>query len=103
QVSRAALYGGTTTLIDFAIWSPGETLEQAVTRRDEAWHGQCHCDYAFHVMLFGKIPATTLNELPEGIQAGYPTVKIFTTNIRPSITDRKVPYGSLWELFKVLG
>jgi dihydroorotase-like cyclic amidohydrolase len=103
QVSRAALYGGTTTLIDFAIWSPGETLEQAIARRDGAWRGQCHCDYAFHIMLFGKIPPTTLNELPEGIQAGFPTVKIFTTNIRPSITDRKVPYGSLWELFKVLG
>src|SRR5262245_57058739 len=33
-VSKAALFGGTTTLIDFAVWNAGETLEQALTRRD---------------------------------------------------------------------
>ena len=27
QVSRAALFGGTTTLIDFAAWEPGDTLQ----------------------------------------------------------------------------
>ena len=31
-----------------------------------------------------------LDELPEAMQSGLPTVKIFTTNIRPSVTDRKV-------------
>jgi dihydroorotase-like cyclic amidohydrolase len=102
QVSRAALYGGTTTLIDFAVWNAGETLEQAITRRDGDWRGQCHCDYAFHVMLLGKIPPTILNELPEAMQSGFPTVKIFTTNIRPPIQDRKVGYGDIWEIFKVL-
>ena len=25
QVSRAAIYGGTTTLVDFAVWEPGMT------------------------------------------------------------------------------
>ena len=101
-VSRAALFGGTTTLIDFAVWNAGETLEQAIARRDAQWRGLCHCDYSFHVTLFGKIPPTTLNELPEAKQSGFPTVKIFTTNIRPSITDRKVGFGDIWEIFKVL-
>lgn len=102
QVSRAALFGGTTTLIDFAVWNPGETLEQAIARRDGEWRGKCYCDYAFHVTLFGKIPPTTLNELPEAIQAGLPTVKIFTTDIRPSIKDRKIRFGDIWEIFKVI-
>jgi dihydropyrimidinase len=102
-VSRAALYGGTTTLIDFAVWKAGETLEQAIARRDGDWRGQCHCDYSFHVTLFGKIPPTTIHELPEAMQSGFPTVKIFTTNIRPAITDRKVGFGDIWEVFKVLG
>ena len=44
-VSRAALFGGTTTLIDFAVWNAGETLEQAIARRDAQWRGLCHCDY----------------------------------------------------------
>src|SRR5688572_13116349 len=42
HVSRAALFGGTTTLIDFAVWNAGESLEQAVSRRDGQWRGQCH-------------------------------------------------------------
>ena len=102
QVSRAALFGGTTTLIDFAVWNPGETLEQAIARRDGQWRGQSHCDYSFHILLFGRIPPTTLNELPEAMQAGLPTVKLFTTNIRPSVTDRKVGFGDIWEILKVL-
>lgn len=101
QVSRAALYGGTTTLIDFAVWNAGETLEQALARRDAEWHGQCHCDYAFHVMLIGKIPPTTINELPEAMQSGFPTVKIFTTDIRPSVKGRKIGFGDIWEILKV--
>src|SRR5687767_8062247 len=102
KVSRSALFGGTTTLIDFAVWNAGETLEQAIARRDGQWRGQSHCDYAFHVTLFGKIPPTTVNELPEAMQAGFPTVKIFTTNIRPSVAGRKVGYGDIWEILKVL-
>ena len=101
QVSQAALFGGTTTLIDFAVWNPGETLEQAIARRDGDWRGQCHCDYAFHVTLFGKIPPTTLNELPEAMQSGFPTVKIFTTDIRPSVKGRKIGFGDIWEILKV--
>jgi dihydropyrimidinase len=102
HVSRAALFGGTTTLIDFAVWNPGETLEQAIARRDGEWRGQCHCDYAFHVTLFGRIPATTIHELPEAMQSGFPTVKIFMTDIRPAIKGRKVGLGDIWEILKVL-
>ena len=55
-VSRAALFGGTTTMIDFAAWEPGETIAETVTKRDEAWAGQCCCDYAYHLMLRDRIP-----------------------------------------------
>jgi dihydropyrimidinase len=103
HVSRAALFGGTTTLIDFAVWDPGETLERAISRRDADWRGQCHCDYSFHVTLFGNVPPTTIDELPEAMQAGLPTVKIFTTDIRPAIKGRKIGFGDIWEIFQVLG
>ncbi len=102
QVSRAALWGGTTTLIDFAVWSPGLTLQQAIAKRDEAWAGRCHCDYAYHVMLQGEIPASIVGELPEMVQAGYPSVKIFTTDITPSRRGRMVRFGDIWEVFKAL-
>src|SRR5579872_541493 len=48
QVSRAALHGGTTTLIDFAVWEPGSTLAQSVERRSGDFRGS-YCDYAYHL------------------------------------------------------
>ena len=40
-VSRAALFGGTTTMIDFARWTHGNTIQQAIEKRHEDWTGQC--------------------------------------------------------------
>jgi len=34
-VSRAALFGGTTTMIDFAPWTAGKTLEQSIEERQQ--------------------------------------------------------------------
>ena len=102
EVSRAALFGGTTTLIDFAPWNPGETLSESIARRDRDWAGQCHCDYAYHLMLQGEVPEAVLTELGEKIEAGYPTVKIFTTDITPSRRGRMIRFGDIWEIFKVV-
>jgi dihydropyrimidinase len=55
QVSRAALHGGTTTIIDFALVSDGDSVQQAIERRQREWSDDCHCDYAFHTMVQGKI------------------------------------------------
>ena len=101
QVSRAALHGGTTTLIDFAVCQPGDSVEDALRRRDTDWKGVCHCDYAYHIMLQGSIAPETITQLPEAIQAGYPTIKIFMTNIRPPVKGRKIGMGDIWEIFKV--
>src|SRR3954471_4577639 len=35
QVGRAALHGGTTTLIDFAYWREGQSALQAIEARDK--------------------------------------------------------------------
>ncbi len=46
--SRAALYGGTTTLIDFVTPKKGQYLAKAIkSRKDEALN--CLTDYSFHV------------------------------------------------------
>src|SRR3970282_1028833 len=54
-VSRAALYGGTTTMIDFARWTHGKTIQQAIEDRHKDWTAQCYCDYSFHVMVEGRL------------------------------------------------
>jgi len=103
HVSRAALHGGTTTIIDFAIWERGETLAKSVEKRDaDCWRGQCYMDYAFHLLLTGKLPPEVIDELPDMIRAGYPSVKIFTSEVRPERSNWKVDHGDIWEVFQVL-
>jgi dihydropyrimidinase len=51
--TRAAAIGGTTTIIDFAVQRYGEVVHDSLA----AWHqkaaGNCHIDYAFHMILGG--------------------------------------------------
>lgn len=101
-VSRAALFGGTTTMIDFARWTHGSTIQQAIERRHEDWTAQCYCDYSFHVMVEGRLPPEIFGQLGEALRAGYPTIKIFTTDITPSRRGRMVDFGDIWEVFKVV-
>src|SRR5438874_4834966 len=54
QVSRAALHGGTTTLLDFALCLPEMPLQQSIEARQREWAGACYCDYGFHLMLRGE-------------------------------------------------
>ena len=101
-VSRAALFGGTTTLIDFARWTHGKTIQQAIEDRHQDWTAQCYCDYSFHVMVEGRLPPEIFGQLGEALRSGYPTVKIFTTDITPSRRGRMVDFGDIWEVFKVV-
>ena len=51
--TRAAAWGGTTTIIDFAVQRTGERVMDGL----EAWHakadGNCAIDYGFHMILGG--------------------------------------------------
>jgi len=101
-VSRAALHGGTTTLIDFARWTHGKTIQQAIEDRHADWTDQCYCDHSFHIMVEGRLPPEIFDQLGEALRSGYPTVKIFTTDITPSRRGRMVDFGDIWEVFKVV-
>ena len=101
-VSRAALYGGTTTLIDFAARLEDIPFSEVIEKRDHDWVGNCYCDYSYHLMLLGDVEPPVLSELESLIGDGYPTIKIFTTNITPSRSGRMVHFGDIWEVFKVI-
>src|SRR2546421_8084929 len=53
-------------------------------------------------MLRGKQNPTIFGALPEAVQAGHASVKIFTTDIRPVNQGRMVRFGDIWEVFQVL-
>jgi dihydropyrimidinase len=101
-VSRAALFGGTTTMIDFAARLDDIPFREVIAKRDKDWVGNCYCDYSYHLMLLGDVEPPVLSELEDLIPNGYPTVKIFTTNITPSRSGRMVHFGDIWEVFKVI-
>tara|TARA_E500000331_G_scaffold69960_1_gene64665 strand:- start:3044 stop:3490 length:447 start_codon:yes stop_codon:yes gene_type:complete len=62
-VSRAAIHGGTTSLLDFATVLPGQTVEEAVNIRKQDWTGKCYSDYDYHIMLQGAIEPELLPQL----------------------------------------
>ncbi len=101
-VSKAAVHGGTTTMIDFTRASQGANVRDAIEKRELDWKGHTACDYAQHLMVEGALPLDLPGQIGEAIQAGFPTVKIFTTDITPSRKGRMVDFGDIWEIFQVL-
>ena len=77
-------------------------VREAIETREADWQGHCACDYAQHIMVEGALPVELPGQLAEAIQAGFPTVKIFTTDITPSRKGRMVDFGDIWEVFQVL-
>jgi dihydropyrimidinase len=101
-VGKAALFGGTTTLIDFAYVTGERSVAESIAARDRDFAANSCCDWAYHLMLNTDPPPAQFDELAEAIAAGYPTIKIFTTNIWPHRTGRMIDFGDIWETFKVL-
>jgi dihydropyrimidinase len=72
----AAAYGGTTTLIDFAIQYKGQTLRHALDTWMKKAEGKATIDYAFHCIVT-DIEGAQLDELKAFVRAGVPSFKLF--------------------------
>ncbi|SFS79987.1 dihydropyrimidinase [Saccharopolyspora flava] len=74
--TRAAAWGGTTTIIDFAIQPVGRTLREGV----EAWHAKaderCAIDYGFHGIL-SDVGDGVLKEMDALVGEGITSFKMF--------------------------
>ena len=49
--TRAAAWGGTTTIIDFAIQYKGKTFQQTLDDWDAKSRGRCAIDYSYHLAV----------------------------------------------------
>ncbi|HEX4342043.1 MAG TPA: dihydropyrimidinase, partial [Verrucomicrobiae bacterium] len=49
--TRAAAWGGTTTIIDFAIQYKGKTFQQTLDDWDAKSQGKCAIDYGYHLAV----------------------------------------------------
>jgi dihydropyrimidinase len=54
------------------------------------------------VMIEGALPPELFEQIGQAVRDGYPTVKIFTTDITPSRRGRMVDFGDIWEVFRVV-
>ncbi|HEY2091904.1 MAG TPA: dihydropyrimidinase [Thermoanaerobaculia bacterium] len=74
--TRAAAFGGTTTIIDFAVQSKGQTLQEAI----DVWHakadGKTAIDYGFH-LICTDLPDQRLAEMGRMIDQGVSSFKLF--------------------------
>lgn len=97
DVTRAALFGGTTTVVDFAILMPESDLFQALDERHGKWQGQSYIDYSYHVMLTHGASRAAIAQIKDVIKDGFATIKIFTTSVRPPIGahTHHLDYGRL--------
>ncbi len=74
--TRAAAWGGTTTIVDFAVQRTGERVQDGLA----AWHakaqGECAIDYAFH-QIVGGVDDDALKAMDELVDEGITSFKLF--------------------------
>jgi len=74
--TRAAAFGGTTTIIDFAVQYKGQALNQALDVWFGKSEGKATIDYGFHLIVT-DLPDERLPELKDLIRQGVTSFKLF--------------------------
>jgi dihydropyrimidinase len=74
--TKAAAWGGTTTIIDFAVQAKGTSLLSGLDKWQAKADGNCSIDYGFH-MIVSDVNDTTLKEMDACIAAGVNSFKLF--------------------------
>ncbi|MCX4528875.1 MULTISPECIES: dihydropyrimidinase [unclassified Streptomyces] len=74
--TRAAAWGGTTTIVDFAVQSMGQALRQGLDTWYAKADGNCAIDYAFH-MILSDVNEGTLKEMDHLVGEGITSFKLF--------------------------
>jgi dihydropyrimidinase len=72
----AAAFGGTTTIVDFAVQAKGTSLLATLDKWHEKADGNCAIDYGFH-MIVSDVNDMTLKEMDACIGNGVTSFKMF--------------------------
>jgi dihydropyrimidinase len=74
--TAAAAWGGTTTIVDFAVQTYGQTLRQGLDQWHKKAEGKAYIDYGFH-MIVREINDSILEEMDVLVNEGVPSFKLF--------------------------
>lgn len=104
-VTRAALFGGTTTVASFAFMDVHSTenfynVAKAVDSRKEVFDKHSYTHYVFHPVLTGKPSNETIDSIKQAIEEGTTSFKVFTTDVTSEQSGCKIDTGSLADIMK---
>ncbi len=74
--TRAAAWGGTTTIIDFSVQKQGERVQDCIAEWHRKAAGNCAIDYGFHQVI-GGVDSESLKAMDELVDEGVTTFKLF--------------------------
>jgi len=74
--TRAAAWGGTTTVIDFAVQTAGTRVPDGLATWHEKAAGNCAIDYGFH-QIIGGVDEESLRYMPTLLEEGISSYKMF--------------------------
>ena len=88
--SLSAVFGGTTTIIPFAVQHRGQSVRAAVLDYHRRAAGKAYIDYGFHLIVSDPRPEVLNDELPELIAQGHASVKVYMTYEAMRLSDRQI-------------
>ena len=74
--TRAAAWGGTTTIVDFVVQAHGQRVQDQLALWHEKAAGNCAVDYAFH-QIIGDVNDESLKAMDALIDEGITSFKLF--------------------------
>ncbi len=74
--TKAAAWGGTTTIIDFAVQMAGQHVRDGLETWMDKAEGKCAIDYGFH-MIVGEVNDDSLAEMDKLVDEGITSFKLF--------------------------
>ena len=87
--SRAAILGGTTTVIDFATQYHGESLNHAFAHWLGKAQDKASCDYGFH-MAISDWNGSVSDEIADMIDLGVTSFKLYMTYDDMKVSDKEI-------------
>jgi dihydropyrimidinase len=90
SATRAAAFGGTTTVICFAAQQVGNNLTKIVEDYHALADRGASVDYAFHMILTDPTEATLKTDVPALVKAGHASLKVFMSYDRLRVTDEQL-------------
>ncbi|MBC2579756.1 dihydropyrimidinase [Clostridium sp. DJ247] len=94
--TMAAAFGGTTTIVNFAVQERGESVLQCLKNKKQSADNDVYIDYSLHA-AFTDVNVNTIAEIPDILSFGVNSIKVYMTYSKEKLM---VEDGYLYELIK---